>query len=225
MSRDTPHIWDTDWLILRRIRSKILDIRDEIPSGATLLDLGCGDSPYRNIIQSWGIKYLAADLGDQAEIKIIPGKRVEAPDKTADAIISIQVLEHVRDIDNYLSEAYRLLQKSGKLFLSTHGSWLYHPHPEDHRRWTKEGLINELETRNFHVEKIIGLVGPLATTSMIRLTGYGYVLNKIPLIGHLLTYLLALVMNIRAYCEDLITPTEMVDNNACVYWVIASPLK
>jgi len=84
--------------------------------------------------------------------------------------VSFQVLEHVRDIDTYLKEAGRVLRDDGLMLLSTHGTWLYHPHPEDHRRWTREGLIGEIARRGFQVTDCIAVVGPLAWTSMVRLT-------------------------------------------------------
>ena len=47
-SRNNPRIWDTDWLVLRPLA---LLIREKIaahsPHNAKLIDLGCGDMPYR----------------------------------------------------------------------------------------------------------------------------------------------------------------------------------
>ena len=60
------------------------------------------------------------------------------------AVLSAQVLEHVADLDAYCAEIRRLLREDGTLLLSTHGNWLYHPHPEDHRRWTRTGLALDL---------------------------------------------------------------------------------
>ncbi|MFW1494634.1 methyltransferase domain-containing protein, partial [Vibrio parahaemolyticus] len=79
-------------------------------------------------------------------------------------VVSFQVLEHVRDVGCYLNEARRVLNTGGRLLLSTHGTWLYHPHPEDHRRWTRLGLIDELATYGFEVTDCVPVVGPLAWT-------------------------------------------------------------
>ncbi|MEQ1510703.1 MAG: methyltransferase domain-containing protein [Sphingopyxis sp.] len=220
--RATPRIWHTDWLVLRGI-SRILSqqMSSHMAKGATLVDLGCGDMPYRAMIEASGVSYMGADIDDGADIKIDAGGRVTLPDGAADAILSVQVLEHVRDLDAYCAEIRRLLRDDGTLFLSTHGTWLYHPHPEDHRRWTRTGLVHDLATRGLGVEEIHAIVGPLATTTMIRLAGYAYILRQLPIVGSALAATLAVLMNGRAYIEDAITPTGMRMDNACVYWVRA----
>jgi SAM-dependent methyltransferase len=145
---------------------------------------------------------------------------VPLPDHCADAVLSAQVLEHVADLDAYCAEIRRLLKPGGTLLLSTHGSWFYHP-PEDHRRWTRTGLALDLETRGLKVEETISICGPLATTTMIRLTAFAFVLKKLPVLGPLVAGALAMVMNSRAVLEDAITPREMRDDNACIYLVRA----
>lgn len=220
--RRRPNLFHPDWLVLRGL-SRAIDARAtrlaQVCSSA--IDLGCGEQPYRDYFEGRGIAYRGADLGDAAEIAITPDGQVMAEAGSADLVTSFQVLEHVRDLDSYLSEAARLLAPGGKLLLSTHGTWLYHPHPEDHRRWTREGLINELESRGWKVESWQAICGPLAWTTMVRLTGYCYVLRRIPLIGRALAAMLALVMNLRARMEDAITPPAIRNDNACVYLVQA----
>ncbi|MBV1831303.1 class I SAM-dependent methyltransferase [Komagataeibacter sp. AV436] len=225
LDRSRPRIWDTDWLLLRQL---VHVIRKETSSafrpGQTLLDLGCVDMPYREIIENEGIRYLGADIDGRADIRISQDGKVDVPDHSIDAVLSVQVLEHVRDLDSYCCEIHRLLRPDGTLFLSTHGTWLYHPHPEDHRRWTRTGLIHDLETRGLHGKEMRGFVGPLATTTMLRLTGYAYVLRKLPVVGRFLARIIAVIMNLRGLMEDCITSAQMCMDNACVYWVKARPV-
>ena len=132
-------------------------------------------------------------------------------------MLSFQVLEHVRDVDRYLDEARRILRDEGWLILSTHGTWLYHPHPEDHRRWTREGLLAEIGRHGFETTQCIPVLGPLAWTTVLRLIcGYQLCL-RVPLIGRVLAGALALIMNARCYIENLITPDWVRRDNACVY--------
>lgn len=220
--RRRPGIFDPDWLVLRGL-SRAVDAHAEKLAQAcrSTIDLGCGDQPYRRYFEDRGFVYRGADLGDQAEIAISPDGRVLAEEEGTDLVLSFQVLEHVRDLDTYLSEAARLLRPGGKLLLSTHGTWLYHPHPEDHRRWTREGLINELQSRGWSVESWEAICGPLAWTTIMRLTGFCFVLRRIPVIGIVLGRGLSLIMNLRAALEDSITPRSVTDDNACVYLVQA----
>lgn len=220
--RLNPRLWDTDWLMLRGLASTLKEqLGSHLGKGARLIDLGCGDMPYRTAIEQLGVSYRGADIVEGADLLIGPDGKVDLPDGSADAVLSIQVLEHVRDLDAYCAEAQRLLGPDGTLFLSTHGNWLYHPHPEDHWRWTRTGLEAALNDRGFAVCETRALVGPLATTTIIRLTGFAWVIRKVPVLGGIIAGALAVVMNARAWLEDCITPVNLRDTNACIYWVRA----
>lgn len=216
-----PRMFDTDWMMLRQLTSaisRLLSMR--LQPDQRLLDFGCGAMPYRALVERQGAIYLGADFGNAATVSITADGRLPVPDASIDFVLSVQVLEHVRDLDRYFSEIGRVLKPSGILFLSTHGTWLYHPHPEDHRRWTRTGLVHEIESRGFQVNEIESLVGPLATTTMIRLTGFAFFLRRIPVIGRAATMLLAIVMNGRAWLEDRMTPRGIRDDNGCVYLAV-----
>jgi hypothetical protein len=116
-----------------------------------------------------------------------------------------------------------MLRPGGGLLLSTHGTWLYHPHPTDYRRWTQDGLVREIEAHGFTVERITGLIGPLAWTTLFRLLGYREVLRRIPVVGPVLLLFLTTLMNVRMEFEDAITPAPIRQANACVYVVVARP--
>lgn len=221
--RREPRLIDTDWLVLKGLSSKVTAAANTLARpGQLAIDLGCGDQPYRKLFEARGTEYRGADLGNRSEIAINSDGSVDAPDESADLVLSFQVLEHVRDLDRYLAEASRLMRPGGRLLLSTHGTWLYHPHPEDHRRWTREGLVSELEAHGFIVESCDAVVGPLALTSIIRLTAFAYALRRAPLLGKLLVPTLAVIMNLRAALEDRVTPEEVRRDNACVYVVTAA---
>lgn len=228
MSHDTrrvaPAIWHTDWLQLGPLARHYRAAASALPKGV-MVDYGCGGMPYAAMMRELGFDYRPADIDEDAAAKgklaISPDGRVPLPDHCADVVLSAQVLEHVADLDAYCAEIRRLLKPGGTLLLSTHGSWFYHPHPQDHRRWTRTGLALDLETRGLKVEETISICGPLATTTMIRLTAFAFVLKKVPVLGPLVAGALAVVMNSRAVLEDAITPREMRDDNACVYLVRA----
>lgn len=213
-----PRIVDTDWLMLRGMtRSLARLIGEHVRAGDTVLDFGCGNMPYRPLVEGKGATYLGADFGDEAEVEISPDGKVAAPDGSVDIVMSVQVLEHVRDLDAYFAEIARILKPEGVLLLSTHGTWLYHPHPEDHRRWTRPGLVNEIETRGFAVGHVDSIVGPLGTTTMVRLTGFAFFLRRVPLVGSLVVGALAIVMNFRGWIEEKFTPEPIRYDNGCVY--------
>lgn len=196
-----------------------LDRRGSPGPRRTVLDLGCGDRPYEPMLRARGWDYVACDLDGPVDVRIVPGQPLPLESGSAVGVTSFQVLEHVWDLDAYLGEARRLLEPGGWLLLSTHGVWLYHPHPTDYRRWTRDGLTRELESRGFVVERVASLVGPLAWTTHFRLLGYRDVLRRIPLVGPAVVALLAAVMNARMVLEDALTPAAVRERNACVYLV------
>ncbi|HEY1891666.1 MAG TPA: class I SAM-dependent methyltransferase [Steroidobacteraceae bacterium] len=212
-----PRITNSDWLVLRGMRPAIERMAAQAGrTSATAVDLGCGSQPYRPIFDARGITYRGADL-ENADIRIDENGRVDLADGSADLVLSFQVLEHVRDVRQYLAEALRIVRKDGWLLLSTHGTWLYHPHPEDHHRWTRQGLLAELAASGFETTECVAVVGPLGWTTMVRLTCWYQACRRIPLIGRPLAGLVALVMNARGYVEELITPEWVRRDNACVY--------
>lgn len=220
MTRDRarPKPWQTDWLMLKGMRKEFERLTGSHSlAGRTVLDFGCGDMPYRALFEEHGAQYIGADFGPDSQVEISTEGIVAQPDHSVDLVLSVQVLEHVRNLDQYFSEIRRVLKPDGALWLSTHGTWLYHPHPEDHRRWTRTGLTHDIETHGISVNNVNAVTGPLGTTTMIRLTGYAFFLQRIPIAGPIITAMLALVMNARGWLEELVTPPQIRADNGCVY--------
>ncbi len=231
-ARLAPRFWRHDAYTLNRLvegvasvaRSLKADSSSFAPlkSGGVVVDLGAGTAPYKRLFESSTIRYIACDIDEGAQVPIRSGVPVALDDASADVVVSFQVLEHVWDLDWYLSEAHRILKSNGALVLSTHGTWLYHPHPTDYRRWTREGLIGELETRGFNVDEIFGLVGPLAWTTQFRALGYHRLLSAVPLFGAISAALVSCFMHGRMWLEDKLTPSEWVQSNAAIYLLVAT---
>lgn len=123
--------------------------------GASVLDYGCGTLPYRSVFDLSGAMLVAADIGNNsyAQLHLASDGMVPSDERSFDYVVSFQVLEHVPEPGIYLNEAYRVLKPGGKLFLTTHGVWPFHPTPGDFHRWTRSGLIHALETSGFRIVK------------------------------------------------------------------------
>lgn len=220
--RASPGLWCTDWLLLRGMHAAIAALAARLSApGLRALDFGCGSRPYQDLFTEAGVAYEGADFGPDGEIAIGADGRLPVEDASRDLVLSFQVLEHVRDLDTYLGEARRVLRDDGRLILSTHGTWLYHPHPEDHRRWTREGLVHDLESRGFEVVECVPIVGPLAWTTILRSTGFAHVLRRIPVVGRVGAGACASLMNLRALVEEAVTPESIRRDNACVYLTVS----
>lgn len=223
-----PPFWRHDAYTLRRLATAVSTAAKRLllssKSKSTVVDLGAGATPYRPIFEQLGASYVACDIDATGDTDIVPmksGQRMNLPDELADIVVSFQVLEHVWDLDWYLGEAHRLLSPNGKLLISTHGTWPYHPHPTDFRRWTRDGLIAELESRGFKTEAITPLVGPLAWTTQFRALGYHHLLSKIPLIGNIASVIFCTAMYLRMTIEDKMTPNTWTLSNAAIYVITA----
>jgi SAM-dependent methyltransferase len=218
--RATPRIWQPDWLVMREM-ARVLRALLADPAlallGARILDFGCGSRPYEPWFADAGAHYCGADIEGVHEVRIRTDGTLDCVDGEYDLVASFQVLEHVWDLATYLGEARRALRPDGWLLLSTHGAWLYHPHPHDYRRWTAEGLRREVEARGFRLARMQALVGPLAWTTVFRNLAAAHLLRKIPLIGTLLLPPVTVALNLWAWLEDQVTPEHITANNACVY--------
>jgi SAM-dependent methyltransferase len=218
--RFAPSFLEHDWYILKSLRAAIdsfLAFERLTDKAQIVVDMGCGDRPYEPLFRTGECRYIGCDISGDVDILLESGQRVNLPDNYADGVVSFQVLEHVWDLGWYLGECHRILKPGGWLLLSTHGTWLYHAHPTDYRRWTRPGLLGELRDRGFVLDRIEGIVGPLAWTTQIRLLAIRHVLETLPLLVNAILFPVVVIMNVRMMLEDWLTPHSIRNDNACVY--------
>jgi len=128
-----------------------------------LLDIGCGEMPYRNLIlpkvevydtldiekRHPGVKYLG-DVQNMTEIR----------SSTYDTATCFAVLEHVPDPLISFKELARVLKPQGKLILTVPHLSRLHEEPHDYFRFTKYGIKAALEAEGFEILELkpVGLV-------------------------------------------------------------------
>lgn len=150
-----------------------------VPPGGRVLDYGCADVPYRHFVPA-DADFVPADLegNPDASLALNPDGTVPAEDESFDGLLSTQVLEHVEDPALYLSECFRLLRPTGRMLLSTHGIFVYHPDPDDYWRWTCAGLQRQVRAAGFEIDRFEGIIGPAATGLQLFQDAFYYELPR-----------------------------------------------
>ncbi|NMN67100.1 methyltransferase family protein [Candidatus Pelagibacter ubique] len=92
----------------------------DLKKGFKILDLGAGDKFLEKIFDKNGILYHSLDIEDLDFEK----DKFNFDDNQFDLIISLAVLEHLKNPDIFLQESMRVLKKDSLLFLST-PNWKY----------------------------------------------------------------------------------------------------
>jgi len=188
----------------------------QVPPEGRVLDYGCAEVPYRHFFGP-GVDLVAADLAGNphALLELNPDSTIPAPDASFDAVLSTQVLEHVGDPQLYLAESFRVLRPQGRMLLSTHGTFSYHPDPVDYWRWTCAGLRRIVAAEGFVVERFEGIVGMGATGLQLFQESIYY---RAP---RLVRPALATVIQALMALADRLEPAELRDMNGSVFALVA----
>lgn len=128
-----------------------------------------------------------------------------------DCIIISELLEHVPDPENVIMEAFRVLKKGGKCFITIPFLYRVHPDPEDHQRWTDFKLANVCKRIGFNILELRPMGGVFAVVNDFWLFSVTRIKNKslISLINKILfrifTPLLKLLDKKFLYLQNNIT--------------------
>jgi len=105
-----------------------------------LLDVGCGVKPYHPYFAPYVTEHVGVDIGNPNADLEGPIEDIPAEDASFDVVLCTQVLEHCLDPAAAVRELHRVTKPGGRVLLSTHGVYVYHPAPTDLWRWTHAGL-------------------------------------------------------------------------------------
>jgi SAM-dependent methyltransferase len=137
------------------LNSAMVSLSPEI--SGSLLDVGCGTKPYKNIFNVSA--YIGLDIDSSITRKrgiaddLYDGIRFPYGNAAFDSVLCNQVLEHVFNPNEFLQEINRVLKPGGKLLLTVPFVWDEHEQPYDYARYSSFGLRALLEKGGFVVRQ------------------------------------------------------------------------
>jgi SAM-dependent methyltransferase len=155
------------WLHFRTLEPFILSQLQQ--ARAPLLDLGCGNRPYRKYYpagEAVGADVVQSSLGC-VDVLIEPTRRLPLQDEYFETVLCTQVLEHVEDPHNLLAEAHRVLRPGGRMILTCPFIWELHERPHDYLRFSEYWLTRNLADKGFEIQVLERQGGDLATIGQL----------------------------------------------------------
>ncbi|HLP47644.1 MAG TPA: glycosyltransferase [Candidatus Kapabacteria bacterium] len=147
-----------------------------------LLDLGCGEMPYRQYLLEKNkniTKYIGVDIdSNQYHQSVKPdlfwdGKKIDLINDSVETVMATELFEHISNIEEILAEIRRVLSVNGLLFFTVPFVWPLHETPYDEFRYTPYSLQRILTKSGFRdivIEPLGGYNASLAQMLGIWIT-------------------------------------------------------
>ncbi len=148
-----------------------------------LLDVGCGEMPYRFVFEPYVREVVGMDTWDNPRASLRGAiESIPADEGSFDVVLCAQVLEHVDDPAQGVRELARVTRPGGRVLLSTHGAMVYHPNPVDLWRWTGAGLERLFgENGDWASVTVSAGSGTASSLAMLNAIYLEHVLRRTPL--------------------------------------------
>jgi len=125
----------------------------EINLGDNVLEVGCGRGYFLSELQKRGNDVVGVELNENAiefakqnNIKVLNTSLDEIKDEKFDVICSFQVLEHINNVENFITDCCRLLKTNGKLIFTVPNNDAFFFKSNKLIKKSNESYINQLQT-------------------------------------------------------------------------------
>lgn len=142
---------------LKNLEFEAILVAKKYAKGGILVDIGCGRQPYKKDLLPFVKKYIGVDhpkiskkykAHEKPDI-LADATNIPLPDKSADLVMMVSVLEHLPDPLQALKEACRITKKDGIFVAVTIQNYRLHDIPYDYFRYTRFGLKELLVKSGF----------------------------------------------------------------------------
>ena len=124
------------------------DLREPLASfSGTILDVGCGNSPFRHLLNPTATEYKGIDVAEAAsfgyrnpDVVYYDGNTIPFADGAFDALLCTEVIEHIADPTKLVGEMHRVLKPGGVGIITVPWSARFHYQPFDYHRYTPSML-------------------------------------------------------------------------------------
>lgn len=194
----------------RGLAKNIMELSQHI--SGNVLDVGCGTKPYQYFFNFTNYVGLEFDTGIDSEKKAADyyydGKTFPFESDSFDSIICNQVLEHVFEPKQFLSEIFRVLKPKGNLLLTVPFVWDEHEQPFDFARYSSFGLEHLLKANGFNILKKLKSVNNISIISQM-FSAYIYkVTHKIKFVKWFFILFLIFPINLLGIVFGMIFPSN-----------------
>lgn len=187
---------EEEYLLYLRHQFAYEFVKTQIPVNSSILEVGCGEGYGTCILsQVEGAVVVGIDIdeetivqaskrydSDKCTFKLYDASIIPFEANSFDAVVSFQVIEHLHNPKNYISEIYRVLKDSGVFFLTTPNGTMRLS--SDCKPWNKFHIkefspdeLKNLLNKEFRNVNILGIRGS-AEVQRIELNRIDNILKK-----------------------------------------------
>ena len=165
------HIKEHNWLIHDLMIKYLRKVAGKYANGV-LVDIGCGEKPYRSIFSPYVTQHIGVDQYESphgTQFVDIIGSAYETTldDAICDVVLCTEVLEHLEEPKVALEEMHRILKPGGIVILTVRFLWPIHEAPRDFYRYAEYGLKYLFEQTGFKILELQPLSGYIVTFAQL----------------------------------------------------------
>ncbi|MFS8047083.1 methyltransferase domain-containing protein [Rhizobium sp. BR 314] len=116
----------------------MLKLLPALQGTGTILELGAGSDYYKKFLPS-DQSYMTSNMVSGFDM-VLDMTKIDLPDDSVDALVSVFALEHLFDFQAAFEEQYRVLAPGGRFLLIVPFMYYYHAAPDDFFRFSSSAL-------------------------------------------------------------------------------------